>query len=149
MESSVTESGVDIVESRDHEGLGFLLKARPSGRLFRVRPARDPRQPRFWCVLVFRCSPGGAPDPDERPWIGPGGMTRDELPAALATIRADIGAWLAEAQCGELRDWLLTQEPAPAPLAAPAPLRPDVPRGRAASREPAAAPVPSARRQAS
>ncbi len=143
------ESGVDIVESRDHEGLGFLLKARPSGCLFRVRPARDPIQPRFWCVLVFRCSPGGAPDPNERPWVGAGGMTRDELPAALATIRADIGGWLAQPQCRELYDWVLTQEPAPALTATPAPLRPDVPRGRAASRETAAESVPPARRRAS
>ena len=149
MESSVTESGVDIVESRDHEGLGFLLKARPSGRLFRVRPARDPVQPRFWCVLVFRCSPGGAPDPDERPWVGAGGMTRDEIPAKLATIRADVGAWLAEPQCHELRDWILAHEPAPAPPGASRVLRPDVPRGRATSRDTAAEPVSLARRQAS
>ena len=149
MESGVIESGVDIVESRDHEGLGFLLKARPSGCLFRVRPARDPIQPRFWCVLVFRCSPGGAPDPNERPWVGAGGMTRDELPAALATIRADIGAWLAQPQCLELRDWVMTQQPAPVPTVALTALRPDAPRGRAASRETAGEPVSPARRQAS
>ena len=149
MERDIVEGGVDVVESRDHEGLGFLLKARPSGCLFRVRPARDPIQPRFWCVLVFRCSPGGAPDPTERPWVGAGGMTRDELPTALATIRADIGAWLAQPQCLELREWVLAQQPAPAPAAALTPLRTDAARDRVAAHAAAAEPVPPARRQAS
>ena len=107
---------VDVVESRDPEGLGLLLKARATGRLYRVRPARDPRQPRFWCVLVYRCQPGGMADPGERPWVGAGGMTRDELPEVFRTIRADVDAWLAQEQCLELRRWLLTPGAPAAPL---------------------------------
>ncbi len=99
---------IDVVDSRDREGFGFLIKARESGRLFRVRPVRDPSQPRFWCVMVYRCMPGGAAEPGERPWVGEGGLTRDELPTVLAEMRADIATWLARDQCRELRRWLLT-----------------------------------------
>ena len=107
---------VDVVESRDPEGLGLLLKARATGRLYRVRPARDPRQPRFWCILVYRCQPGGMADPGERPWVGAGGMSRDELPEVFRAIRADVNAWLAQEQCLELRRWLLTPGSPAAPL---------------------------------
>lgn len=105
------DDAFDIVESREPGGIGFVLKARASGRRYRVAPARDPRQPRFWCILVYRCSPGGLADPGERPWLGAGGMTREELPEALAAIRADIDAWLAKTDCVELRDWLLDATP--------------------------------------
>ena len=105
---TVADDAVDVIEPRIAEGIGFFLKARANGRTYRVAPARDPRQPRFWCILVYRCSSAGVADPDERPWIGPGGMTREELPAALAAIRADVGAWLAQEPCRELREWLLS-----------------------------------------
>ena len=102
------DDAIDVVESRTPEGFGFLVKVRASGQVYRVAPARDPRQPRFWCVLVTRCTSGGMADPSERPWIGAGGMTREELPTALAAIRADVGAWLAQESCRELHRWLLT-----------------------------------------
>lgn len=133
------EVDVAVVESRDPEGLGFLLKARESGRLYRVRPARDPRQPRFWCVLVFRCSPAGVPEPDERPWFGAGGIAREELPDVLRAIRADASGWLAQDQCRHLRRWLLT--PAPEPVNPPVAV--GAVRGRATPRAvPVGAPTP-------
>ena len=99
---------VDVVESRTPEGFGFFVKARASGQTYRISPARDPRQPRFWCVLVTRCTSAGVADPTERPWIGAGGMTREELPEALAAIRADVGGWLGQEACHELRRWVLS-----------------------------------------
>ena len=103
----VANDAVEVIESARPDAFSFLLKARATGRLYRVTPTRDPHQPRFWCVMVYRCSPGGLGDPSERPWIGPGGMRREELPDAMEAIRADVGAWLAEAPCLELRRWLL------------------------------------------
>ena len=111
----MTESvEVEVVESRGPEGFGFFVKVQTSGRFYRISPARDPHQPRFWCLLVTRCSSAGVADPTERPWLGAGGMTREELPTALAAIRADVGGWLAQDACGELRAWLLSG-PAVAP----------------------------------
>jgi len=107
------DDAVDVVGSNTPEGVGFLIKARESGCLFRIAPARDPRQPRFWCVRVHRCTRAGVADPREMPWMGPGGMSREELPEAFATIRADIGAWLGQQQCRDLRRWLLAQVPDP------------------------------------
>lgn len=104
------DGAVDLVAPRTPDGLGFLLKARATDRLFRIMPARDPRQPRFWCFTVYRCTPAGVVNPAERPWIGAGGMTREELPAALAAIQADVDAWLQQEQCHELRSWLLAND---------------------------------------
>jgi len=124
--ASVMDETIDLVDPRSPDGLGFLLKARATGRLYRIMPARDPRQPRFWCFMVYRCTPAGVVNPAERPWLGEGGMTREELPAALAAIRADVDAWLAPEQCRELRSWLLATDPEsadpvrPATRAAPA-----------------------------
>lgn len=105
---------VDVVESRGPEGFGFLVKVRTSGQLYRIAPARDPRQPRFWCMMIFRCSSAGVADATELPWLGAGGMSRDELPEKLGAIRADVDGWLAEEACGELRRWILEAPPVPA-----------------------------------
>jgi len=104
---------VEVVAPRGPEGFGFFVRARATGQVYRISPARDPRQPRFWCLLVTRCSSAGVADPSERPWLGAGGMTRDELPEALAAIRADVGGWLAQDACGELRAWLLSGSAVP------------------------------------
>lgn len=129
------DEAIDVIEARDTEVLGVVLKARASGRQYRVRPVRDPRQPRFWCVQVFRCSSGGAADPTERPWTGGPTMTREELPAALAAIRADVGAWLAREECQELRRWLLTAAD-PAAATPPSPARTGVTRRSSGVRAP-------------
>ncbi len=105
-----SDGGVEIVESRHPGPHAFLLKARASGRFYQVAPARDPRQPRFWCVVVYRCSSAGLADTAERPWVGPGGFSRDDLSGVMEGIKADLGAWLATEPCRDLRRWLL--EPA-------------------------------------
>lgn len=113
----MTDDAFEVVESRGPEGFGFFVKVRASGQVYRVAPARDPDQPRFWCLLVTRCSAAGVADPGERPWLGAGGMTREELPTTLAAIRDDVGSWLDQASCKELRRWLLSALPVPPPPA--------------------------------
>lgn len=109
---------VEVVEEKSPDAYQFTVKARANGLLHRVMPARDPRQPRFWCVVVYRCSPGGVPVGSELPWMSGGGLRREELPEAMKAIRADPGAWLAEGSQRELRDWML--DPSATPPPAPA-----------------------------
>ena len=106
---------VEVVEDRNAEAYGFTVKVLANGLLHRILPVRDPHQPRFWCVVVFRCSPGGVPDAAEQPWVGLGGLRREELKETMSAIRANPSSWLAEAAHGQLRDWML----APPGLAAP------------------------------
>ena len=108
---------VEVIDERHPDAYGFTVKARGNGRLHRVVPARDPRQPRFWCVVVYRCTPSGLPDASERPWLGRGGLRREDLPDAMLAIRADPGAWLAEEAHRALREWMLA--PTPEPIAGP------------------------------
>jgi hypothetical protein len=126
----MSDPSFDVVEP---EGLGFRIKDRANGRLYRVTPARDPRQPRLWCVLIYRCSPGGLADAAERPWLGEGGMAREDLVAALAAIRTDVDGWLGREECRELRRWLLAAGPGDAAPALAA-------RGVASRSRPASAP---------
>jgi hypothetical protein len=113
----VTDAAFEVVAT---EGIGFQLKERASQRLYRIAAARDPGQPRLWCVLVYRCGPGGVPDAAERPWLGTAGMAREDVATTLAGMRADIDAWLARDECGELRAWLLAPAATPSVLLAPA-----------------------------
>lgn len=135
------EAALEVIDPRNPEGLGFYLKARVSGRLFRVEPIRDPRQPRFWSICIYHCARPRVADPTDRPWLGQGGLTRDELPVALQTIRADVDAWLAQDSCKELRRWLLTEAPptVPAALSALQPAKSKAGSGRATGALPPAA----------
>jgi len=108
---------VEVVEERNADAYGFTVKVLANGLLHRILPVRDPHQPRFWCVVVFRCSPGGIPDASEQPWVGLGGLRREELKETMSAIRADPSSWLAETAHGQLRDWMLAPGPAPAPAA--------------------------------
>ena len=103
----VTDTAIDVVVPRTPEGLGFQIKVRATGRVFRIEPTRCPGQPRYWCFRIYRCTSAGMADATERPWYGAAGMTRDELPAATQAIRADVEGWLAEEGNRELRGWLL------------------------------------------
>jgi hypothetical protein len=108
---------VEVVEERNADSYGFTVKVLANGLLHRILPVRDPHQPRFWCVVVFRCSPGGIPDASEQPWVGLGGLRREELKETMSAIRANPSSWLAETAHGQLRDWMLAPAPAPAPAA--------------------------------
>jgi hypothetical protein len=117
VDAEVGEQAIDVevVEERNADAYGFTVKVLANGLLHRILPVRDPHQPRFWCVVVFRCSPGGIPDASEQPWVGLGGLRREELKETMSAIRADPSSWLAETAHGQLRDWMLAPGPAPAP----------------------------------
>ena len=106
---------VEVVPARQSEAHGFHFKVRASGRIFRLDAARDPHLPRFWCFRISLCTASGTVDPTERPWFGGDRMTREELPAAVAAIRAAPCDWLALPQHGDLRTWVLEDRP-PEPL---------------------------------
>ena len=114
-------SEIEVIAQRDATAYGFTVRAQANGLLHRITPMRDPRQPRYWCVVVFRCSSAGVPDAAERPWIGPGGLRRDELKETLEAIRANPSAWLAEAAHHALRAWMLDPQATPPARPSPAP----------------------------
>ena len=104
---------LDVVGEQRPDAYAFTLKARRTGRIYRVAPYRDPDQPRFWCIAVTRCSPGGLPDISARSWIGPCGLRREDLKETLGAIRADPARWLAVATRARLRAWMLAGDGEP------------------------------------
>jgi len=106
-----TDGIVEILPSRYPEGQGFSFKVRSNGRIYRLDSAREPNTPRFWCFRVVRCSTAGIVDISERPWYGGDRMNREELPAAVAAIRAAPDQWLALPQHSELRNWVVQASP--------------------------------------
>jgi hypothetical protein len=116
-----------VAEPREAAAYGFTVRARANGLLHRVAPMRDPRQPRFWCVVVFRLAAVGFSDEAERHWVGQGGLRREELKETLGAIRDDPSAWLAEPAQRALRAWMLDPEATtpvlPPHLARQAPVR--------------------------
>ncbi|MFN8589938.1 MAG: hypothetical protein U0031_00665 [Thermomicrobiales bacterium] len=108
---------IEVVMERSADAYGFMVKVVGSGMLFRVAPARDPRQPRFWCVMVYRCSSGVLADKSEVPWYDHGGHRREDLRDVMQVIRENPDAWLRAEPNRELRDWMLA--PRESPAAAP------------------------------
>jgi hypothetical protein len=100
---------VELFEDKHPEGFAFHLRVHATGRVYRCEPARDPQQPRYWCFRIFRCLPSRMVDFTERPWLGAGGMTWAEVPAAADAIRADPNGWLDGQQLGHLRSWMLEE----------------------------------------
>lgn len=104
---------IEVVVPRAPEGLSLVLKPSHGARLYRILPVRDPNQPRFWCLVVLRCSRAGAVEGDEEPWVIASGLTREQLPQFLAEIQGDVAAWLGRDERRALRAWLLEQLPDP------------------------------------
>jgi hypothetical protein len=104
-----TADVVELFEDKRPEGFAFHLRVHATGRVYRCEPARDPQQPRYWCFRIFRCLPSRMVDITERPWLGAGGMTWAEVPAAADAIRADPNGWLESQQLGQLRRWMLEE----------------------------------------
>jgi hypothetical protein len=100
---------VELYEEKQQEGYAFFLRIRTTGRIYRCEPARDPKQPRYWCFRIFRCLPSRMVDVTERPWLGAGGMTWAEVPAAADAIRVDPNGWLASQELEQLREWMLEE----------------------------------------
>ena len=88
----------------------FRIKVTASGALFSVRPHRDPGQPRFWCVAVVKCAPGGLVDASEDGRIVQRNLRRDELAETMTAIRTDLQGWLAEPALESLRAWVLESQ---------------------------------------
>jgi hypothetical protein len=109
-------SAFEVVPERDAHVSGFTIKTAANPFLHRVTPLRDPSQPRFWCVVVFRCAAGGLPDKSELPWISKRQLRREELAEVMQAIRADPAAWLAEDGNAELREWILAPSDATEPV---------------------------------
>jgi hypothetical protein len=112
----------EIVEPHQAGAYGFVVRVQATGRLYRITPTRDPREPRFWCVVVYRCTASGLADGAERPWIGGAGMRREDLRDAMAAIRDDVGRWLTTTACPEFQTWFLAPADS-APVAAPVRVR--------------------------
>ena len=93
----------------------FRIKVTASGALFAVLPHRDPGQPRFWCVAVVKCAPGGLVDASEDGRIVQRNLRRDELAETMTAIRTDLHGWLSEPARQSLRAWVL-ESPASLPV---------------------------------
>jgi hypothetical protein len=107
-------SRCEVLKSKQPGYLGIMFKRRDTGQLFRLRPIRCPSQPRFWCFEVCRCLHHDEVDPRELPWISSEPLRREDLPAALESVRADIDGWLAEPGQRSMRNWILGEESAAA-----------------------------------
>jgi hypothetical protein len=107
-ESEAVPAGrLTVIATRGGDGLGVTVSIDGSRRIFRIEPARDPNQPRFWCLRIYRCTAAGVVAPGEQSWWGGGGMSRADLPAIIASIRVDPTTWLAGQEQQELRSWMM------------------------------------------
>jgi len=107
-EPEATPAGrLTVIATRGGDGLGVTVSVEGSRRIFRIEPARDPNQPRFWCLRIYRCTSAGVVAPSEQSWWGGGGMSRSDLPAIIASIRVDPTSWLAGQEQQDLRGWMM------------------------------------------
>jgi Fe-S cluster assembly iron-binding protein IscA len=109
-EESPTANKVELVDDRRPDGYGFHLKVLATSQLYRIEPARDPQQPRFWCFKVYRCLPSRLVDVTQRSWFGAGGMSRNDLAAATEAIKADPNGWLENEDLSQLRRWIFEED---------------------------------------
>lgn len=112
--SAESEPPIATIDEHLTGAFAFRVKVTASGALFSVRPHRDPGQPRFWCVVVVKCAPGGLVDAAEDGRIVRRNLRRDELAEIMAAIRTDLQGWLSEPALQSLRAWML-ESPASLP----------------------------------
>jgi hypothetical protein len=98
--------GFDAVEHRPPEGHAVYVRGRLSGRIFRVSPARDPAQPRLWCLLVERCVAAGVNGHRTAAVIGTEAMTREQVLGTIEAVRANATEWLGQPEHRALYGWL-------------------------------------------
>lgn len=108
---------IAIVAEHVTGAYGFTIKTAANEFLHRVLPLRDPDEPRFWCVVVVRCTAGGLPDRSQPPWVGRRGLRREELSETMEAIRTDLSTWLAQPEQTELRAWVLVPGSVVTPIA--------------------------------
>jgi hypothetical protein len=107
--------GFELGKSPTPEGHALYLKGRVSGRVFRVSLARDPAEPRSWCLFVEHRVSVGVPGRRTDAVIGPGRLTRENALVELQAIEANPNAWLSDGRRGKLLDWMRTRPPVEAP----------------------------------
>jgi hypothetical protein len=104
--------GFELGKSPTPEGHALYLKGRVSGRVFRVSLARDPAEPRSWCLFVEHRASVGVPGRRTDAVIGPGRLTREAALDALRSIESNPNAWLSDRKREKLLDWMRTRPPA-------------------------------------
>lgn len=107
--------GFELSKSPTPEGHALYLKGRVSSRVFRVSLARDPAQPRSWCLFVEHRASVGVPGRRTDAVIGPGRLTREDALEELRALEANPNAWLGDGRRGKLLDWMRTRPPVEAP----------------------------------
>ncbi len=98
---------VEVVGPKSTGATSFRVKVTATRSTYRFEPARYPREPRFWCVAVSRCSATGEPDPSEPAWIGEAGLSWDEIGPVMNEIRADVVAWLEAPNRRDVYNWMM------------------------------------------
>ena len=96
----------EIADLRVPEGLALYLRASPSNWFFRFAPVRDPAQPRFWRLFIEQCTRIGELGGSYDQFVGPKGMSRQELLDTLSEIRSAPESWLSGVDQRELSSWL-------------------------------------------
>ena len=114
-QSSDADEGFELGKSPTPEGHALYLKGRVSGQVFRVSLARDPAEPRSWCLFVEHRASVGVPGRRTDAVIGPGRLTREDALKELGAIEANPNAWLSDGRREKLLDWMRTRPPAEAP----------------------------------
>ena len=107
--------GFELGKSPTPEGHALYLKGRVSGRVFRVSLARDPAEPRSWCLFVEHRASVGVPGRRTDAVIGPGRLTRENALVELQSLEENPNAWLSDGRRGKLLDWMRTRPPVEAP----------------------------------
>jgi hypothetical protein len=105
----------DQVTQLAHEGLTVNLQFQPVKWTFRFYPARDPEQPRFWCLLVDQCDRTDALGQSVDRFLVARAMPRDLLLENLAKLREDPREWLAADSQQNLGQWLQNVAERPMP----------------------------------
>ena len=117
------EAASDAIEVLPAKGAGKLsidLRVTATGSLFRIAPARDPHEPRLWCIAVRKCVTGGMVDASEPTWFDRPGQPRADLAEMIETVRDDVYGWLTTTDRRPLYTWLLSALPTPPALSNPA-----------------------------
>ncbi len=109
-------SPIEVLPAKGAGRLAIDLKVTTTGTLFRISPARDPQEPRLWCIAVHKCVTGGMVDTSAPTWIDRPGHPRADLATMIAVIRDDVIGWLTVADRRPLYTWLLSAQPTPPAL---------------------------------
>lgn len=114
--AEAASAAIEVLPAKSAGKLSIDLKVTTTGALFRIAPARDPQEPRLWCISVRKCVTGGMVDASEPTWIDRPGHPLADLAGMIDSIRDDVVGWLATTDRRQLCTWLLTAKPTPPAL---------------------------------